>query len=1059
MVKKKILSLALAVLTLICALVAISFVKKASVYSVSLVFDTENALKERYFQNEVLTVPSAKISVNGTEYAADERVIHYPNGKAYTSAIHTLRDVGEYSVEYFALVNGKKISESAEFTVVKDTYGISGGVTVEAVSSLTKKEGENDGGLSVSIPDGGRFVYNQPINISSSDRTTPIIELYPYNKNSVIESYYVTDENGDKILDSNGKPVIAQRITEEAVAEARIFVLRITDCYDENNYVEVYIDWNLTNPGHATLGKRREATCTAAASGQKKTSLIPNPNGNTSKWYANKTVDGKPYLLTMSSSYGKGCSYDESTGISIFYEYKTNRIYIKDKNEYLLTDLDDPNLYFTAPLVIEGGSYVTGAPFKGFSTGEVYISAYCEEYYQNEAHFEIASLCGISGQKLSEREVKDDVKPTVSVDVKEGRIFIAKGEEFKIFNATANDLSGIKDFDSKVYFDYGGERQSLIGVKNNSFTPTRTGVYTIEYTATDIFGNTTIKTVDVLCVNAEKGKSIGFDFVVSDSYKAGERHELYYDVFGLNGEVNVSAYAVYSGESDRKILSVIATKQGKGYIEFEPSEVGKYEIIVICKDGVVEKTFTYEVTVTPSEKAYLTPPVLPEYLIAGAEYTFDYNEIIYFDGATASEHPTVYVSVDGKEKALIDYEDYFVPETAEKIKFLYFDGETKLGESKELEIVKVKNNGALSMSKYFKGDFTAKAVTSFIEFTSNKTSGDNEMAFINVVSLDNFYLAFSTGLEYFTAFDVTLINYYDRNEKFTYSFYEKGANTEIALINAEGEELKKTTVSKKFHDSTFFMQYNSKTGMTESGANAGIAEISSDKVLVHFTMRGLSGKGSVKLRQLNNQPLSNADFDVYGANFTVYSAIGSLEKGGEITLVPSDVSDVLSPYLKRNFKMTVSDVNDKIMTAVDGTILNSSCDPTKAYTVKLEEYGTYTVRYSYTDWTGETVPKTLTIEVLDRIPPEIKLTDGYGEKTLIKTSAGKKLKLAGYEISDNDTEKEDLTVAIVVINPRNETVKTEGLLELNLKGEYKVYYYCYDAYGNYSYTYYTVMAI
>ena len=47
MVKKKILSLALAVLTLICALVAISFVKKASVYSVSLVFDTENALKAR----------------------------------------------------------------------------------------------------------------------------------------------------------------------------------------------------------------------------------------------------------------------------------------------------------------------------------------------------------------------------------------------------------------------------------------------------------------------------------------------------------------------------------------------------------------------------------------------------------------------------------------------------------------------------------------------------------------------------------------------------------------------------------------------------------------------------------------------------------------------------------------------------------------------------------------------------------------------------------------------------------------------------------------------------
>ena len=254
------------------------------------------------------------------------------------------------------------------------------------------------------------------------------------------------------------------------------------------------------------------------------------------------------------------------------------------------------------------------------------------------------------------------------------------------------------------------------------------------------------------------------------------------------------------------------------------------------------------------------------------------------------------------------------------------------------------------------------------------------------------------------------------------------------------------------------MQYNSKTGMTESGANAGIAEISSDKVLVYFTMRGLSGKGSVKLRQLNNQPLSNADFDVYGANFTVYSAIGSLEKGGEITLVPSDVSDVLSPYLKRSFKMTVSDVNDEIMTAVDGTILDSSCDPTKAYTVKLEEYGTYTVRYSYTDWTGETVPKTLTIEVLDKIPPEIKLEDGYGENTLIKTSAGKKIALAGYEASDNYTAAEDLTVAVVVMNPRNEMIKVDGELELDLKGEYKVYYYCYDSYGNFAYTYYTILA-
>lgn len=1039
MTKKRILSLTLFAVMLICAIAAISVAKNNSVYSATLVFDEENALKARYFENDTLTLPSAKLSVDGTEYAAEERVIYYPNGKAYSNNTHTLSDLGEYSVEYFATVNGKKISDSTQFTVVKDVYGVSGGATATAVDTLTKKQGDNDGGISVSVPEGGKFVYNQPINISSYDRSTPIIEIYPYNKNSVL-GY---DENGTRV------------VAEEAEVQARIFVLRITDCYDENNYIEVYADWNLNNPGDPILGTRREATFTAAANGQLKTSLLPNPSNSTNQWYANKTVDGAPYLLTMGSSYGKDCAYDQSTGISIYYEYNTKRVYIKGKSEYLLTDLDDPDLYFTTPLTHNGKSYITGSPFKGFATGEVYISCYYEEYYKSSADFEIASICGISGKSLSEREVNDNVKPIISVDVKEGEILIAQGEEFKIFNATASDLSGIKEFDSKVYYDYGGERQALIGVKNNAFTPLIRGVYTIEYTATDIFGNTTVKTVDLLSVNSASGKTIDFTLDALSSYGAGALHELSYSASGINGDVKVSAYAVYSENEDKTTLGVT-----EDYIEFEPTEIGKYTIYVVCTDGVVEKTLCYEIEATASENVYLTKPILPEYLIAGAEYTLDYNRIYYYDGVTESKNPTVYAIADGSEKVLIDYENYSVPESADYVKFAYYDGETFLGESDAIEVVKVKDEGSLVMSKYFKGDFTARATASFIEFTSNKTDGDNEMVFINAVSLGNFGFKFSTGVGDFSAFDITLINYYDRSERFTYSLYANNANTEIALKNADGKVLETTAVAKTFYDSTFYLLYNSKTGMSESGSNAGVAPISSDKVLVHFTMRGLSGKGSVRLRQLNNQALNNLEFDTYGATFTLYSAEGKVEKGSEITIVAPDVSDVLSPYLKRNFKMTVSDANGEIMTAVDGTVLDDKCDPTKSYTVKLKEYGSYTIRYTYTDW-AKTVPETVTIEVLDRIPPEIKLNDGIGENTLIKTSAGKKfsLSLIGYEVSDNNTPKDKLTVAVIVMNPRNEAIKVDGELELDLKGEYKVYYYCYDEYGNFAYTYFTISAI
>ncbi|MBQ8658064.1 MAG: hypothetical protein IJ506_02930 [Clostridia bacterium] len=1014
--------------------------------SAQLVYSDQNGLKEVYFKNEVINIPQAQIAVDGNNYSATEYTLIYPDGRAYIGETHTLDIIGKYNLVYYATVEGKNLSANTEFTVVQEALEVGNGSSYEMIDDLTKKSGEDEGGLSVSLSEGTSFTYNQSIDITNSDLQTPIIELYPYHKNSVLE--WVKDENGKDV----------RVIAEEAIAQTRAITVRITDCYDSNNYIDIQIDWSLNSPGDPILGTRREATCMAGASGQDKTALIANPNLSQNKWYANKEVDGEPYLLVMSGNYGKSCNYSESTGISFYYENATKRIYVQDEKKYLLADLDDPNLYFTAPLLHNNLEYVTGEPFKGFTTGEVYVSVFGTEYYGNTLQFEIGSIYGVKGQALGEKEVKDNVAPIIEVDVdadKTERIYVAKGEPFETFPAMANDLHGIGELKTTVWINYGTDRQALIGLRDGRFTPLLSGTYTIEYKAVDRFGNQTVKTIDVTAINAESGKAIDFALESDAELAAGENHSLSYTVSGLNGEIDVQAWATLPDGSTRK-LSI-----ENGAAEFFPESVGKYALTFVCSDGIMEKTFSYEITTCESENVSLTEPVLPEYLIKGMTYTFDYNEILYYDGVTASKKPIVYASEDGKEGVRIDYEEYTVGAT-EKVQFIYKDGDTEIGRSREIEVVDVDFGGSLSLDKYFVGDFTATKTASDIAFTSNVQTGNNRLAFINTISLNNFYFSFTIPLGgyLYEGLEITLIDYYNRDAFYTYSFSKSENNTRVSVYDQDGA-VGSATVAKGIETGVFDLQYSSTVGMSIGGTGEKLGKISfsSDRVLMHIAMKGLTGNGVVTVRQINNQPFSDVSWDAYNASITTYSAIGVLEKGESITILPATVSDVLSPFVKSNFGFTVSNEKDEIMQSKDGVILNAQCDPTRSYEIELKEYGTYTLRYSYTDQAGEATYETILLNVVDNVAPTLTLQEGYGENMLVRAKAGRQLKLATYKVSDNETATEEISVKIVIVTPRNEVVLADSTnLALKLKGEYKVYYYCMDEQGNYTARYYTVIA-
>ncbi len=69
------------------------------------------------------------------------------------------------------------------------------------------------------------------------------------------------------------------------------------------------------------------------------------------------------------------------------------------------------------------------------------------------------------------------------------------GTEYSVPAATARDeYTGVAKVTTTVFYGYGEENPVTIGVKDGKFKPSKPGYYTIEYKATDGFGNVSVVT-------------------------------------------------------------------------------------------------------------------------------------------------------------------------------------------------------------------------------------------------------------------------------------------------------------------------------------------------------------------------------------------------------------------------------------------------------------------------------------------------------------------------------------------------------------------------------------
>lgn len=955
----------------------------------------EDLIRKSYNLNETLTLPeSLTATYKGTEYVFNDSALVYPDGKAYCKESYLLDSAGKYTVVYSLKTDGLLLSAEKSFSVKDKNFSVSSVYSSAGYGSLTQEFAAATGqenGIVVSLASGDVFNYNVPIDLSKN-RINDFITLYtPQYPNA---------------------------------ADVGNIVVRLTDCYDSSVYVD-FVLWYETNQAvHARAG----------ASGQESSGFNKNPAVSVSKKPV--YVDGEEYYMTFSrfgATMGHNAFVTAPAGFTWRYDVQEKEVSVTNRSGSFVkvTQLANPDIY-------------EKNLFGGFTTGEVYLSVYAENYYESAARIEISRIDGVFGEGLNSYDYADEKSPVLNVaGIPDSEtVYVAKGKTVSVFAAEAVDVSGA-DVTVSVFYNYESDKRSSVYLKDGKFVAERPGTYTVLYTATDVFGNTAYKKVTVNCVEFPDGKAIDFSVAKPDGLKAGYETVLpEYVAEGLNGEVTVDVFAKFGNER-------IKIENGS----FIPMHVGVYEIEYVYYDSFDSYTYSYEIESRASDAVrFLDEIITPRYFIKNAEYSLiDLKAYVFNDTDGKAQNSEFYVKFDDGEFVKSNVNCFKVTgNESVTVKYVYGDCSV---ESSPVTIVDARFDSTFALSEYFQGDFTAEEDSSRIRYTSNVSEGNNVMRFVNALSFANFRFDFSVPIgAYYKSLGIRLTDCYDENNVTEIEFYgvtgALGATVNGTAYKSDGS-FADNGIKSLYYD-------NATKKLILPGGTAIPFEnpFTNDVFFLDVELRDIGGDAYVDIRMVNNQPFTTTYFDIIAPEISIKDKSGKHDIGEKITLEPAVYTDVISPVLRGRLTVEVLDPFDNFVVSDEGITLDGTTLASETYTITLSSYGNYRINYKTIDQGGNVTNMPCVINVEDDVKPTVTI-NGKDTVTVKYLSV---YKIDNYTVSDNLSAAENLEVTVIVVDKKQNSVVSIGNeFEAKYTGTYVAYVYCTDEAGNAEYASFTII--
>ncbi|MCQ2742473.1 MAG: hypothetical protein MJ239_04155 [Bacilli bacterium] len=1035
------------------------------------IFTPSGSLPESYKLNDRFVAPSGTISYEGERLPVEESFLIFPDGKTFKKGNYVLDVAGQYDCTFLAKKGNKTIYAHYKFKALSGVYSVGDSSSSVRFDSQLPTTNAEASGLTVDLAENDMFTFNQVVDLSKSDSSTPIIKYYPHAM-----TIRANPENEGKNLSKVWDFDDPEKPRCKAI-DCGMSVVRITDAYDSSNYIETYIFYRTAN----TANNRQQQYAVGGASCQSKIGLEINTTGKKGSGSKITKIDGVDYTVfignggfgtTMDTRSGQifenrpdasgkvtkrciGTTLDANTtadisnaddfGYSVYYEAESKKLYLQHAGRHFLNDLDEPALY------------ADNEQFKGFTTGEVYVSLYGMEYNDLSAKFSIESIGGFSGEELNAPAAVDTKAPDIELSSELDDFNISVNEKFPLFDAKVTDVNYAGDLNVAAYYEYGNAQQAQVPVVDNAFVPTKPGTYSVIYTAKDTYGNVGVKTLTLHAVTTPHDQIVDFSVGKIGDVEAGKTVILpEHTAVSYNDSLRLKCVATYEDGTETEINTNTR--------EFFVGRVGEYTLTYTYGDGLFSYEYSYKFNSLASKNVYLEKLSLPRYLIKGASYTLDEAMVVKCESKNIDVvEPDVFAIEDGGSEKKIDRRDYAV-EASTSVKFVYKYGSTQVFESEEIKVVDVNFRTELVRSSYFVNYGTEVSSTdSSIVLSAESGTVEAHADFANATS----FLDFSMEFDFATApldaesFDIVMSDYEDENNTFVISFFTEFG---IRKVDIGGKAVFSTS-------DNYSLTYNPLSGYMYDSSDSKVYldnPFPSGRMNLSFYFREVSSNSGVAIKAIGAQRLSNSSYDDCQPTIIGQRVDGLHQMGEEITVDFIYPDDTFSPYLEKNYTLNVTyyqnpESEPTYVTSTNGILLDGSENINSSYSFKAEKIGSYEVNYRYTDQAyvqgsldyAFTANDIKIVDIADNVPPTITLDQGYGISTVISASLNSEHKIQSYKVSDNSGKA---SVKVYVMDPTMKTTLLEGdKVRLDKKGLWTVSYYAYDENGNASSVYYRIL--
>lgn len=962
------------------------------------------ALRPDYAVGKTVELDLPAFTHNETQKTATATLV-YPSGAAYSGMRHTLNEAGRYELRLSAAFDGKTVENVYRFAAYDAAYtvGRRDSASYGATEYLKGREG-----LNVTLDRGSAFALN----------TT--VDLVGMTKEDRLLSLYITPETA-------------------GTYEAYGVEVRITDVYDENNYIVVQ--------SQREIGEPRLSYIRACIG----TGTFVGHMGSTS-WDYSIVHRGNEHgrVVRMSAAGVVPETYSEITPFELYYDYGEQALYIGGTgvagwNNRLVCDFDDP-FDFTDT-------------FQGFTTGEVKIEIRPFRPCAEKFNFFIEEIAGVD---IMDKYARDDA-PTVEVKTPQGAIPTAQiGKPYPVFAATATaPRMGEVPVSAVAMLDYGSSSAAAFDVVDGKFTPTIPGRYTLVYSAENLFGATTVKTVSFDAVKVLDGIAVSADSVETTAI-TGESVEVSPTVTGGSG-----AYAIDVVVADAQ-GNACAVENGA----FVPQNAGVYTVTYTVTDHIGNKaTAKHTVTVTAKNTAVFEgEPRLPAAFVDGMTYTLPTVYAIDYTSGTA-ERVAATVSVVCNGTPLEATDGKFIPRalsSGDKATVTYTVAHAE-PLNYEIPVMRVKEE---IEEGFFGYDITQHFVAENMTVTAtapdpndrnDKTHHGVTLEATAVNAWGEYVLplvagVFDVELEVSNAenakrVDLYLSDWLDPTQCVKVSLCRGNSKDDPSILYINDST--QYSVAGSFFDVSdarfrLTYRYNLKRLSDNARMNALFDKTFDGKTFDGFASGYLrmrfeipDGIGSVTLRYLNGQLMSAATAtDGDGGAPAVFIVDGdrkTYDVGSEIALPKAYAADVLD-YAIEYFVVTLRDPDNNVVTDKNGTELKNVAVGGD-YIFTAAKSGIYTLTYGVRDASGNMESYMHLIRVSDREPPVITLS-GAPNGTY---RAGDTIVLPEATATD---AKGDVEVYVFAPDGMVTPIDNGKYAVPAKTGLYTVKYIAFDAYGN-----------